>query len=473
MVSLRVTKLVSMLVAAAFVSASLLVAADPASAASALFRLKRRWWFSQASSWTDNAVIPSTGAVADYKPSAVGRVYAGANTTLPPGFTAPQSFIKNTTYTFMCGPGTFQCYTGYPKSSGWYSYWNAKGSFRAENPNAPTGPTTVRVRTFGGLAPATDGYKTSIMGWETTTHVIATVMGMGNPAHVFIERTVTVATPPPTGMYTRLTPTEGGCINTATPADCPGTTYFGSPSPARPFGRYQAKRGGSMMIVPGVNRFGGTIRMLSGPNDRSEQRITYTTPYVTTVYWENTPLSQQAGVTKGEAIVGSNRVSKIPGIRFRLTQPDANYRQVLGNLTPGGSVACSLATQMSLAVRPPTNAGCKYYTKQAIYMATDAPYTTGMAQAWAPVGNTNTLQTTTGYDNRTPAGLNGTISMVQPSLTHTYRTSRSVIPDNPIAMSWSSARMAKMDFRFMPEPAGVAMLAAGFVTLAGLYRLRR
>jgi hypothetical protein len=96
-----------------------------------------------------------------------------------------------------------------------------------------------------------------------------------------------------------------------------------------------------------------------------------------------------------------------------------------------------------------------------------------MAQAWQPNGNTNTVQTTTGYDNRTAAGLNGVISIVAPSLSHAYTTIRATIPDNPIQMTWSSARMVKNTFTFMPEPTGVAMLAAGFVTLAGLYRLRR
>jgi hypothetical protein len=33
--------------------------------------------------------------------------------------------------------------------------------------------------------------------------------------------------------------------------------------------------------------------------------------------------------------------------------------------------------------------------------------------------------------------------------------------------------MRKIDFRMLPEPAGIAMLAAGFATLAGLYHLRR
>jgi hypothetical protein len=106
-------------------------------------------------------------------------------------------------------------------------------------------------------------------------------------------------------------------------------------------------------------------------------------------------------------------------------------------------------------------------------MGTELPSTTGRAQAWQPNGNTNTVQTTTGYDNRTAAGLNGVVSTVRPRLTHAYTTIRATIPDNPIQMTWSSARMTKNTFTFMPEPTGVAMLAAGFVTLAGLYRLRR
>jgi hypothetical protein len=95
-----------------------------------------------------------------------------------------------------------------------------------------------------------------------------------------------------------------------------------------------------------------------------------------------------------------------------------------------------------------------------------------MAQAWEPNGNTNTIQTATGYDNRTAMGLNGTISMVHPRLVHAYL----LFPPSsgtPIKMVWSSARLRKIDFRFMPEPTAVLMLASGFVTMAGLYRLRK
>jgi hypothetical protein len=430
MASLRIDKLVTMLVAVAVVSASLLVAAEPANAVTALFRAKRAWWFSQAGSWTDGAVIPTTTL-----PSAqarIGGVSGGVNPNK--SFTAPEAFIKNTTYTFMCGPGTFMCYLGYPKSSGWYSYWNAKGSFQSQNPNAPTTTTTVRQRTVS------DDYKASLMGWASHT---VTVMTPGPPAGTIL---VTVPTHPPTAHYTLITPTEGGCtgVLTGTNPDCPGTTQFN--------GNYTASRGGSIMVTPGSNRFGGTMRFFDGPNGRDYQLITLITPYYTTVSWPRTPTSQQNAATKGPMVVGSVTGSVLPGYRFRLTNPYRIDRLIIGTTTMGGP---------------------KYYTKQAKYLITRAPYTTGMMQAWDPNGNTSTFQSSTGYDNRTPGGLNGTISMVHPRLVHTYLTARSTDPTTPIAMSWSSARSRRINFTFAPEPAGVAMLAAGFATLAGLVRLRR
>jgi hypothetical protein len=418
-----------MLVAFAVAFASLLVVAEPASAASALFRAKRTWWFSQAGSWTDGAVIPTTTL-----PSAqarVGAITGGVNPNK--SFTAPRSFIKNTTYTFMCGPGTFQCYIGYPNSSGWYSYWNAKGSFRSQNPYAPTTTTTIRRRTVN------DDYKSSLMGWVSHTQMVLT------PKSMTVSRTVTVPTHPPTAMYTLITPTEGGCtgVLTGTSPDCPGTTQFN--------GDYTASRGGSIMVTPGSNRFGGTMRFFGGPNARFYQLITIDGPY-TAVTFPAVPTSQQVGTGVPMTIGSVTAPPSSKGLRYRLTEPDHISKLIIGT-TPSG--------------------GPKYYQKTAQYLITRAPYTTGMFQAWQPNGNTNTIQTSTGYDNRTPAGLNGTISMVHPRLVHTYLRAQSVDPNNPIVMSWSSARSRKIDFTFAPEPAGVAMLAAGLATLAGLVRLRR
>ncbi len=450
MASLRIQKLVPMLVAIAFAYASLLVVTQPADAAGGLFRAKRTWWFSQAGSWTDGQLIPPTGMTPE--PPASANV---GNTTPNPWFTAPKSFIKNTTYTFMCGPGTFMCYIGYPNSSGWYSYWNAQGSFQKSNPYAPTTTTTVRMRTL------MDGYNTALMGWPTVMQTVMTEMGK-------YSRVVYVATPPLNAAFTIATPTEGGCVVTGVtitkPGDCPGTTQFG--------GEYYRNRGGSIMIWPGGNRFGGTMRFFGGPNARFYQRITITAPNVTTVTFPPAPTSVQVGTGVPFTIGSVSIAPSSVGYRYRKTNPNHVYRLVVGNTSPGGA-PCSSSASPSAAVRPPTNPGCQYYRKTAKYLITRVPYTTGMAQAWQPNGNTNTIQTTTGYDNRTSMGLNGTISMVHPRLVHTYTRNQSVTPSNPVLMTWSSARTRKIDFRFLPEPAGVAMLAAGFATLAGLYRLRR
>jgi hypothetical protein len=407
-----------------------------------LFRAKRTWWFSQAGSWTDGFVEPRTGK-ASYEPPATANV---GPTLGNPKFTVPKSFIKNTTYTFMCGPGSFKCYVGYPKSSGWYSYWNGKGMFRPNNPNAPTTTTTVRVRT------TQDGYNPTLMGWPTATRTVMTEMGK-------LSRTVMVADPPPTAGYSRITPTEGGCTGTIASqlppvgASCPGTTQFN--------GYYRYNRGGSIMIWPGANRFGGTMRWFSGPNARFYQLITIDGPF-TSATFPPVPLSQQTA-SSSETLVGEVRaIASSRGLRYQLTEPYHLERRVIGN-TPGGGACTSIGG----------GPDCRYIKKTAQYLATRAPYTTGMIQAWEPNGNTNTIQTVTGYDNRTAMGLNGTVSMVHPRITHSYLIDRSIDPNKPIRMAWSSSRMRKIDFRMLPEPAGIAMLAVGFATLAGLYHLRR
>jgi hypothetical protein len=256
-------------------------------------------------------------------------------------------------------------------------------------------------------------------------------------------------------MYTRATPTEGGCTGN----DCPGTTQFG--------GRYYASRGGSIMIWPGPNRFGGTMRFLVGENAHYYQLITISGPWTSVTFPPGrVPTSQQIG-TGVEFTVGEVEAPLYSrGYRYRLTEPDHINRLITGMTPSGGD--CTAVTA------PPNGTGkCAYDQKTAQYMTTRAPYTTGTAQGWQPNGNTNTIQTATGYDNRTTMGLNGTVSMVHPRLIHTYLISPSASPPEPIRMSWSSSRMRKIDFRFAPEPTGIAMLAAGFVTLAGLYRLRR
>jgi hypothetical protein len=379
-------RLASISIAIAAMCASHGLVAAPADASGALFRAKRTWWLGIVNSWTSGFVIPPSGnsaGMAPYEPPS--SAYVG-ETAGNPRFTAPKSFIKNTTVYYRCGAPTWMgyCYSG--SSRAWYSYWNAKGSFRPQNPHAPTDTTTIRFRT-------------TMSNPRRTTHS------------------------PHTAMYAPVTP----------------TTTWG--------GRYDHSRGGSIMIWPGSNRFGGTMRFFDGPNDHHYELITLYGPY-TTVTFPPKPLSQQIG-TGVEIEIGEVAETDI-GLSYRLTEPHHVARLVIGVTSMGGP---------------------QYYVRERHYLATRAPYTTGMVRAWEPLGNTNTIQTATGYDNRTPVGLNGIISLVHPRLVHTY-----LVPAPgsamPIKMVWSAARLQKIDFRFLPEPSGIAMAVAGLAALAGLLRLR-
>jgi len=429
----------------AIACASSFFAAEPGSAANALFRAKRTWWFSQVGSWTDGHVEPRTGKNS-YQPPASAAV---GSTALHPAFTAPKSFIKNTTYTFMCGPGSFQCYPGYyPQSSGWYSYWNGKGMFRPNNPNAATTTTTVRVRT------TMDGYDPTLMGWPSATETVPTAMGKAS-------RTAMVAPPPPTARYDRITPTEGGCTGpiaaTIPPlgASCPGTTQFD--------GYYRKDRGGSIMIWPGPNRFGGTMRWFSGPNERFHRLTTFYGPLSSTTF-PPAPLSQQTPSSVETEIGEVVAVPSSRGHRYQLTEPYHVNRRVVGATTMGA--ACTVNDVGA------SNPDCRYLQKTVQYLDTRAPYTTGRVQGWQPNGNTNTIQTATGYDNRTSMGLNGIVSLVHPRITHSYLRDRSIDPTKPVQLVWSSSRLRKIDFRFLPEPLGASGLIWGLAALVG-FRLSR
>lgn len=424
MMKLKFHKLVPMLVAIAFASTALLVAAEPADAASALFRAKRTWWFSQTPTWTDGLSWPTADTKAYEYPAAL----IVGDDTPNPSFNMPKSHIKNTTYTWYCPQPPFQCYPGYPIVLYSYSYWNGAARFQKNHSQAAPTTTTVRRRTV-------------MDGWPGP---------------------ITATTP--TAMFTLATPTEGGCVvnggSITHPRDCPGTTQFG--------GRYTQSRGGSIMIFPGTNKFGGTLRWFGGPNAKSYQYISYFKPLYFKAYSQSPPLSLQP--TSNDPIEIGEVAASGYLKRYRLTNPTHALFEVIGDTTPN-SAACAPGYPTFGTARPPTNPGCEYYLKFANYVRTAGPYTTGMVTNWDYNG-ISSFWTETGYDNRTPAGLSGTISLVQPRLFHVYTVS----PEStglPIELTWSSSRLRRMDFKFLPEPTGVAMLAAGFVTLASLYRLRR
>jgi hypothetical protein len=204
-------------------------------------------------------------------------------------------------------------------------------------------------------------------------------------------------------------------------------------------GRYDFRRHGSIMITPGPNRFGGTMQFFYGPNQRYYQFVTVRSVYASKANGVGQPsISTYHESQVGEFVIGRQMD------RYRLT-----------------SLYYSKAT---------TGAG-SFIESTVQYVSTIVPFTTGMITGYQPVGRTTTLHTLTGYDNRTPAGLNGVISLVRPRLVHAYL--KTFDPTEPIFMVWASARAWQIDFQFLPEPGGTTLLAAGVVALAGLYRRRR
>jgi hypothetical protein len=76
----------------------------------------------------------------------------------------------------------------------------------------------------------------------------------------------------------------------------------------------------------------------------------------------------------------------------------------------------------------------------------------------------------TGYDNRTPDGMMGSLSLVIPWLTHEYHNP--FFGTDPFA-PFHSGRILNMRVNFLPEPSGILQLGAGILGLVGVYHLRR
>jgi hypothetical protein len=95
------------------------------------------------------------------------------------------------------------------------------------------------------------------------------------------------------------------------------------------------------------------------------------------------------------------------------------------------------------------------------------PHTTGVQYVRQPQGYYVTIYTSTGYDNRTPSGLSGTVSLVRPSVAHAFGAAWGA----PFVMG-SGAYMERLTLTFLPEPGHLLMLGCGILALAGLFRLR-
>ena len=245
-----------------------------------------------------------------------------------------------------------------------------------------------------------------------------------------------------------------------------GTPIAKSGNPVTPTtrfsGRYDKYRAGSIKITPGPNRFGGTMRYFQGQNAGWYLFLTGDTPYEQAFgrQWRDGVLTTST-YTAPTPMGGTTTVTKMR--RTGNLGHSENSPQVLGNTYPSFE-----ATRINTSL---TTGGGEPATRMQQLFRTTAPLTTGRVEVYQPLGATVTTATVTGFDNRTPLGHHGRLSLVVPWLVHGYVASYD--PTDPVAAPTHSALINQNTITFLPEPAEILQLGAGILGLVGLYRLRR
>lgn len=127
----------------------------PPPAAGAMFRVLRGLHGHEAPGFTSSFTLsysePRPGMTVGGSPSSPAYPPALATFTAAGGFTIPRQVIHfgyaaSDSYTFQCGtlPTMPDCRPGYPVSTYNYAYYNYKGFFQPNNPNAALAPTTIK-----------------------------------------------------------------------------------------------------------------------------------------------------------------------------------------------------------------------------------------------------------------------------------------------------------------------------------------
>ncbi len=216
------------------------------------------------------------------------------------------------------------------------------------------------------------------------------------------------------------------------------TIYIYPPTSTTTFnGNYDFSRSGRIMIIPGVNRFGGTLRMLAGAEVSGYKKL-----HILSIYYR-----QYGAGTLPFYIPTVSGVPLPSAYRYKMTVSSYNKETTGTPYSPGD-----------------------YYVQKVMYIPSrSGQFTT----EWVHVSSTTYWRyvSATGYDNRTSMGLKGNISMVRPRLVHSYVVPHD--PNLPIRKERTFARIDRITVHFLPEPGVNAMLAAGLMGLVGLYRLRR
>jgi hypothetical protein len=194
-------------------------------------------------------------------------------------------------------------------------------------------------------------------------------------------------------------------------------------------GKLYMPRYGLLRQTPGPNRFGGTMAIVSNLHTKG-------TVAAAVGWYDFTFNANATAMLTGPVSVGQYGIA----ITGMITHQTIMY--------PGG----------------------KSMIFDAPVIATLMPSTTGTQYLYQNKGYYVTTYTYAGYDNRTPNGLYGTLSLVRPMVLNYFWTS--VEPPPFVAGGDSQGFMYRNTITFLPEPGSLLMLGCGILTLAGLYRLR-
>jgi hypothetical protein len=404
-----------------------LLAAEPASADKALFRVQRTFLGAPFP-----AVTTPGGAgrfynpVEPYKPytrtiTSMGATMGpGTGTSSPPGtatvepsnpigakFTLPRSFIDYQ-LTTTAYPST--AFTGYLTRSV-LEYVNGQARFGPNNPNGAMTPTTV---SFADKYPG-----------GTTTH--------------------------------------GGI--------------------------FDFSRDGFLKIDPGTNHFGGTMRYLHAPTAEFYQYISYFNPLFFKAYGSFRCTKMGVTCTEGfETELGeatsSGMVSRylLDPTRFPYSTPTPNgktqYRKIASPpaisknyylhlnapFTTGAVAATGLSGVTSGYFAEPrakgydSSFGGADITLTRTYTAVEYK---GKGKTYYPTKKYYTTLT----------GVTRVVSLVKPRITHVYQIPR--IPTDPVFSNYRANRVQIMKVFFLPEPGSLLLIGSGIAGLAGLALLRR
>ncbi len=223
-------------------------------------------------------------------------------------------------------------------------------------------------------------------------------------------------------------------------ANTPGftTTQFNN--------QYAFYRPGSFQVTPGPNRFGGTMRFFAGLNARYYFFATVTEPCC----------------SRGAGHVYRTGTGPYGSPTGALDSSEYSPQTV------GQTHVRWTAKREHTAL---TTGGGDLIQRRSVYFYTTGPWTTGMIEGFQSGGFYVSSAAVTGYDNRTENREFGTMSLVQPALTHQFLTSFN--PGDPITSPWHNVLIRQVKVTFMPEPGGILLMGAGVLGLVGVYRLRR